>query len=247
MNETADDAFRTPSRVAWLTRACILRLIYTIAINCWHKQSFSTEDSLHLPQPHYLWAYFHRMWFLEAFDISPTPSRTFVMSYILRFWTCSVSAASFKSSTPSGDACSRSLNFLVNAPNDVSGLLSDVGDTNVNPGYGKVGGEGGDTTYTYKTNPLSPTSSDAEHELSLLRTDLVLAPSISSFLFACQKGGQRNTRERNHSMIPAVRAHTFHLLQNRDLPERIHYHCYADPWVCFRHQSCGRCWTILGF
>lgn len=59
--------------------------------------------------------------------MSPTPSRTFVMSYIRLFCTCSVSAASFRSRTPSGDAWSRSQNFFVSVPSDVSVRRSAVG------------------------------------------------------------------------------------------------------------------------
>lgn len=51
------------------------------------------------------------------------------MSYILLFCTRSVSAASFKSRTPSVEACSSSQNFFVSAPREVSGLLSDTGDS----------------------------------------------------------------------------------------------------------------------
>jgi len=69
------------------------------------------------------------MWFLDALEISPTPSSTFVMSYILLFCTLSVSAASFRSRTPSGEACSSSQNFFVSAPREVSGLLSEAGDS----------------------------------------------------------------------------------------------------------------------
>ena len=51
------------------------------------------------------------------------------MSYILLFCTRNVSAASFKSRTPSGEACSSSQNFFVSAPREVSGLLSETGDS----------------------------------------------------------------------------------------------------------------------
>jgi hypothetical protein len=32
--------------------------------------------------------FFQRIWFFEVFSINPIPSKTFVISYILLFWTC---------------------------------------------------------------------------------------------------------------------------------------------------------------
>ena len=70
-------------------RACVcvcVRVCVCVCVCVCSRLAPKTNwNSLHLPYPLSLSAYFHRMWFFEAFDISPTPSRSFVMSYILRF------------------------------------------------------------------------------------------------------------------------------------------------------------------
>ena len=58
--------------------------------------------------------------FLLLFSIKPTPSRTFVMSYILRFCTCSWAAASLRSIAPDIEFLMSVVNFLVKRPRDES-------------------------------------------------------------------------------------------------------------------------------
>jgi len=65
----------------------------------------------------------HAMWFLLLFSISSIPSNTFVMSYILLFWTPRLSAAKFKSRTDVGEEVKRATNFFVRRPRLESYLL----------------------------------------------------------------------------------------------------------------------------
>ena len=67
-----------------------LFLLYTGTV-----ASSSTSPDLDTLRP------FQRILFLNLFSNSPIPSRTLVISYILRFWTSKVSAALLRSRIPS--------------------------------------------------------------------------------------------------------------------------------------------------
>lgn len=107
---------------ASMSSQCNIVFIQWILINM--TQPYCGHQQLTQYNPHQKNPYLHWMWFLLALAIKPTPSRTLVMSYMRLFCTFKVSAASFRSKTPSGEAWRRSQNFLVKVPRDVSGLRS---------------------------------------------------------------------------------------------------------------------------